>query len=462
MSLISALLPARSESRSLINPADVTWLTLTGGGMFPIPTQTLNGGVAEDIGAGFKEVVDGAYKSGGVVAAVTLARILAVSQLRLMFQDVTDGRPGDFHDGPGLDLLRRPWPGGTTQNLLAKIEQHNSLAGNAFVVRRPNRLKVLRPDWMTIVRVSPDEVDDPLDANLAGYLYQEGGPMSGSRAVLLRPEEVSHYAPLPDPEAEYRGMSWLTPVIRQITSHKAAADHKWKFFSNGATPNMVIKFDPATAVEAVKAFRDVFLEEHAGFSNAYKTVFLGGGADVQPVGMDWQQLDFKSVQGADETLIAANGGVPPIIANLSEGLEASTYSNYGQAKRHFNDTTVMWLGGEAAASLETIVPAPAKQRLWVDTRDVPFFRDDAKAEADIRYRDAQTLRNYIDSGWDPESAKRAVLAGDISTMTHTGLFSVQLQKPGSPDVTVPSQAASALIADGWRIVAMTDDTDQET
>ena len=28
--------------------------------------------------------------------------------------------------------------------------------------------------------------------------------------------EIIHWAPLPDPEAEYRGMSWITPVIREV------------------------------------------------------------------------------------------------------------------------------------------------------------------------------------------------------------------------------------------------------
>ena len=44
--------------------------------------------------------------------------------------------------------------------------------------------------------------------------------------------------------------------------------------------------------------------------NAYKTLFLAGGADVKVVGADLKQVDFKQVQGAGETRIAAAAGVP--------------------------------------------------------------------------------------------------------------------------------------------------------
>ena len=63
---------------------------------------------------------------------------------------------------------------------------------------------------------------------------------------------------------------------------------------------------------------------HEGLWNAYKTLYLGGGADAKIIGSNMQQLDFKTVQGHGETRIAAAAGVPPIIVGLSEGLEAAT------------------------------------------------------------------------------------------------------------------------------------------
>lgn len=427
--------PARSFP---LNPWDLTTFTFNGNSYTAGLNTTMPNAGIEKVGTEFQQIVRGAYQSNGAVAAVLLARLMPFSQIRFQYQRMRNGRPGDLWGDDRLRVLERPWPGGTTQDLLAKMEQHASLAGNAYVLRRGDRLKVLRPDWVTIVRVSEMEIDNPMDAELAGYIYQPGGSGSGKSPVMFGPNDVAHYAPLPDPIHEHKGQSWLLPVLMDVSAHRAANFHKFQFFNNGATPNLVVKFDPATSKDAVKAFKEIFLDEHSGAGNAYKTAFLGGGADVSVVGQDFKQLDFKRVQGQNETSIAQAGGVPPIIANLSEGLESATYSNYAQAKMHFRDTTVTTLARNVAASLETIVPAPRDSRLWFDVSDIPFFRDDAKSEAEVHQLQVQMMRTLADGGWRPDSAVEAVLSGDWSLLQHTGTFSVQLQPPGE-DQPIPEE-----------------------
>jgi hypothetical protein len=75
-------------------------------------------------------------------------------------------------------------------------------------------------------------------------------------------------------------MSWLTPVIRRSWATAATA-HKLKFFENGATPNLIVKLDPSDSAEAFESWSKLFEEKYGGASaNAYKTMFLGGGADA--------------------------------------------------------------------------------------------------------------------------------------------------------------------------------------
>lgn len=455
MSLLARLVPERPtqvEARSIGSVFDelFQWISYPGG-MFPLGLTTTLQGKEERIENSFIGYVQGAYKKGGVVLAVIQARLIAFGLLRYGLQEFDeDGRPGAFVNPEGsLDILRRPWRGATTQDLNARMELYGSLAGNAFIRRRPgeDRLRFLRPDRTTIVYGSenadfdPDDPEDILDADLLGYGYQ---PKPGGKVLFIPAEEVAHYAPLPDPEAEYRGMSWLTPVLRNIMGHNAATEHKLRFFTNGATPNLLVKWAPSMSAKDAEEWKKLFLEEHRGVANAYKTLFLGGGADATPIGQSFQQLDFKQIQGADETIISAAGGVPPIIANLSEGIAAATYSNYGQAKKHFADTLIYYLGEQAAGSLETIVPPPANHRLWPDTRDIPFFRDDAKSEAETHQIEAGVMRNLIDGGFTPESAVAAVTAnGDWTKLEHTGKLSVQLQDPsGSPAGDESSSAST--------------------
>ena len=58
------------------------------------------------------------------------------------------------------------------------MEWHAGLAGNAFVHRQADRLRVLRPDWTAIIygsQMEPDWPSGALDAELIGYVYANRG-----------------------------------------------------------------------------------------------------------------------------------------------------------------------------------------------------------------------------------------------------------------------------------------------
>jgi hypothetical protein len=145
------------------------------------------------------------------------------------------------------------------------------------------------------------------------------------------------------------------------------------------------------------------------------------------------------VQGAGETRIAAAAGVPPVIVGLSEGLQAATYSNYGQARRRFADNTMRPLWRNMAGSLETIVPPPTGARLWYDDRDIQALAEDKKDLAEVRALDAQQIRTLSDAGAEWDAVIDAVTTGDYTRLkgSHTGLYSVQLQPAGT--VTAPPE-----------------------
>ncbi|MEV7804999.1 phage portal protein [Microbispora sp. NPDC088329] len=401
--------------------------------------QTLTGS-QERIEGNFEGIVNGAYKRSGVVFACILARLLVFSEARFQWQRMQEGRPGILFGTPELALLETPWPNGTTGDLLARMEQDASMAGNFYATirrgRQGRRVVRMRPDWVTIVLGSDDDPQiEPwdLDAELVGYYYQPGGPGSDREPTFLLPEEVAHYAPIPDPLATYRGMSWLTGVMREIEADQAATTHKLKFFTNGATPNMVVSLDAAVTPDMFERFKAKMDASHKGVRNAYKTLYLGGGADVKVVGSDFQQMSFKTVQGAGETRIAAAAGVPPVIVGLSEGLQSATYSNYAQARRRFADGTLRPLWRSAAGALATLLTGPSggNARLWYDDRDISFLREDAKEAAEILRQQASTINQLIMAGYEADSVIAAVTSGDFTVLKHTGLFSVQLQPPGT-------------------------------
>lgn len=450
MDLLSALVGAETRHDPLIG--EPYWY------QFGYPIYGLNQTLQNDkepVPDSFEGYVSHAYKASGPVFACELVRLSVFSQARPMYRQLVDGRPGDLFSTSSLNVLRRPWPGGTTSKLNSRALTHADFAGNAFIYRNDNRLSLLRPDWVDIVLGSDNtEIEHPSDdpeSVVVGYLYWPGGRNRGNEPVPYSVEQVAHFAPIPDPLAQYRGMSWLTPVVREVAGDKQATVHKNKFYENGATPNMVIK-GQWTDPEQMAKWLAVFDENHTGAANAYRRLGLGAGMDATVVGKDFQQLDFKAVQGASETRIAAASGVGAVVAQLSEGLQGSSLNtgNYQAARRRTADVTFRPLWDEYFGVLEQIVTVPRNSMLWYDEKFIPFLQDDEKDAADIQNTRAQTIRSLLDAGWEPDSVVAAVDNDDFSLLTHSGLFSVQLQPPGAThSVNVPAEAASALLGVGW-------------
>ncbi len=404
---------------------------------WPLLGSTSLSGERERIDSDFAGYVQGIYKRNGPVAALMFVRMYIFSEARFQFRRLRNGVPGELFGTAALVPLEKPWAGAATPALTKRMIQHADLAGNSFTARVPgtDRLRQLRPDWVTIVSASKSEPDRhgwALDAEVIGYIYSPG-VVGALHDTLLLPDQVAHFAPIPDPEANWRGMSWLTPVLREVSSDNAATLHKQKFFQNGASPQIIVSLDASVTPDMAQRFITLMNEQHQGVDKAYKTLYLGGGADATIVGKDLQQLDFKNTQGAGESRLAAAAGVPAAIVGFSEGLAGSSLNagNYGQARRRLADGTMRPLWRDAAGALASIIDVPDGAELWYDDRDVAFLREDKRDSVEIFETEARTVGQLVREGFTTESAKAAVAAQDISLLQHTGLVSVQLQPPGT-------------------------------
>ena len=451
MKLIDRYIRTESPARSGLSFTDYLTQTIQysfGGNSYTLPANTTYGkGATESIPTNFDGYVRGAYAANGVVFACILARALPFAEARFQWRQIVNGRPGDLFGTQGLSVLERPWPNGTTGELLVRMIQDVDLAGNFYAVREDTqygqRLTRLNPQHVHIVLSGTE-----WDARVVGYIHKDPKQGEGSEQTFAV-DEVVHWSPIPDPLAHYRGMSWLTPVLREIQSHKAASSHREKFFGQAATPNAVLTMPKEIGRDEFERWAEKFRADHEGIENAYKTLLIGAGADYTVVGSSFEQMQFAQTQGRDETLIAAAAGVPPVIVGLSEGLQAATYSNYGQARRRFADGTLRPLWRSACAALQTVLDVPAGAELWYDDRDIAYLRVDAKEEAEIKQASASTLRQLVEGGWEPDAAVDAVLSGDFARLTgeHTGLMSVQLTPPSTGQPEQNSEQKSQLLRD---------------
>lgn len=390
------------------------------------------------------------YKSNSVVWATASVRRRVFSQITFKF------RPRDsanaehsLVDSRELDILDHPAPGRGTSWMLSRAIQDIDIAGNSYWIKERLvdgsgfGLRRLRPDWVDIILSAPPE--EALQSDVVGYAYYPGGGTSDPYIFLV--EEVCHWAPDPDPEAQYRGMSPMTALWRDLIIEESANEHRISFFKRGAQPNFAVVMKERHTEEQLDAIQARFEATHVGSMNAYQPLFISAGADIMPVETNVSDLDMKNISGRAETHIANVFGVHPAVVGLSEGMQGSSLNagNYKVTARGFINQTMHPLWQSFCEAMENLVrpPAPTRRRperlrLWYSSADVSILNDDRDERAEIRGKDAETVDKLVREGWTPESAVNYVMTGDLTKLKHTGLVSVQLYEPGA----VPDQGSN--------------------
>lgn len=383
----------------------------------------------------FVGMVQGVHRRHGIVSAAVIARALVLSQLQFQWRR-RFGQDRTLFGTEHLSILDT-FPSPRPQTLMA-METHASYAGNAYVVERSGRLKLVSPDAMTVALGSTEDIDpNSAEAHLVlepvGYIYRPRG--ENVKPIMLVPEQVAHWAPEPDPICWWRGESWVTSVVREVATDFQMSDHLNQFFVHAATPNLTVAFDKSLTKDQVKEYAELIGARHAGADNAWKTMVLGGGADVQVVGADLSKLTYRDVQGGLETRIALRSRVPATILSIREGMQGSALNsgNYNSARRSWSDGWFSPTADGLCAAIDHLVPRPEGRQLELtyDPARVMFLQEDRKDEAEIMAANAQAMKALVDAGYTADSVTLAITSGDLSKLVHSGLFSVQLQPAGT-------------------------------
>ena len=237
-----------------------------------------------------------ANSSNAIIFSALLARMALFAEARFQYQALDDHH---LFGNTSLVKLEEPFgPNTTTGDLLARMEQDQFLAGNAYIWDAPgeNRLVRLRPDWVTIVseRVTVD--GGGWYRRPVGYFFEPPkGVLDKSDGFMVPAEECVHWAPVPDPAAGFRGMSPLTPIWRDVAGDDGMSSYKIRYLQNDASPNVVIKYAQRLSEPTIDKIRDRQAARYAGPDNAGKTLILDQGADLTLVGNSLSQMDFSGV-----------------------------------------------------------------------------------------------------------------------------------------------------------------------
>lgn len=406
------------------------------------PVGSLEGSPAEHIGRDFVQQVHRVRDANGVVSAAVWVRALLMSQLRFRWRDEMTGRL--FGNGE-LRVLERPGSDNRA-HLLARLEEDASYAGNAYVRRRGNTLYRLRPDWVDLIigsDESPDDVARGADAEVVGYRYWPGGNRESGTPLGLSTTEVAHFAPEAHPLRVGVGSSWVTSILRDVISDGQASSHIEKYFENAATANMVVKAPEGVTASQFEEWVDKFDGGHAGVANAWRNLYVSAGTDVMVVGSDLAALDLKQLTGQFEARIAVRSRIPATVLGTREGMQGSALNsgNYAQVRRALADLWFTPYADLLCGSLERLLEPPVMSELTYDRDRILALQEDQADAAKISMTNAQAIRALTESGWSTESIVEYIATGDVSKLTHTGVFSVQLQEPGAEQEDVDEPAA---------------------
>lgn len=268
------------------------------------------------------------------------------------------------------------------------------LAGNSYwLIQRgrdglPSELWPLRPD---LVRILP--TSNPRVWNY-GYVTDP----SSQEIIGVDQTDIVHVK-LPNPLDEYFGQPPLRPAARATSLDNAATDFVDSLLRNDATPTMVVTTEDAITDELVDRLRRKWFSRYRG-ANRGAPAFLQRGMDVKTLGLNLRDLEFPDLRAQSESRICAAFDVPPILVGAKVGLDRSTFTNYGEARKQ------LW--EEAIFSL---------QRRYLDAATLkllPEFTGIGRSRISLRWDNSEViaLQEAESARW--ERATNALARGGIT------------------------------------------------
>ena len=355
-----------------------------------------------------------AHASSAVVFSAEYIRMSLFAQAVFQFQAKDDKH---LFGNTALAKLEEPWPGGKGMDLLARLEQDTGWVGNAYIWDAPgeDRLVRLRPDWTTIVSELVQVPGGGQFRRVIGYWVEPPKSTYGQgRGQMYPAAEVVHWAPIPDPVADFRGMSWLTPVYRDVQGDDGMTQYKIKYLDNAASPNLLIRYTQKLSPGTVDAVRERVTARYAGAGNAFRTLVLDQGADATVIGNSFSQMDFTNVMSAGTERILAASQVPAVLVGLEPLRGAGR--GFQESMQKFANLWARPQWQSVCGALEQIVDMPTGNRLWFDTSGIAALQDGEMERGQTALVKSQALLACRQAGYTRDSAVAFVDSGDVGLL----------------------------------------------
>lgn len=116
-----------------------------------------------------------------------------------------------------------------------------------------------------------------------------------------------------------RGMSVIGWAARQaIGAAMAAEEYSARFFSNGARPDVVLKYPNKLTPDQVEQLRTFWMRKHSGLQNAHTPAVLTEGGDIETLTMTAEDAQLIATRQFQVEDIARAFGVPPFMIGQTD------------------------------------------------------------------------------------------------------------------------------------------------
>jgi HK97 family phage portal protein len=302
--------------------------------------------------------VGDASTNSAVVAAVGwMARNFPEAPVRIARANEDEGAPTKFikprATGPGrmLQLLERPnlYYSGVAQ-WMATITDFKC-TGNAYWLKVRNSMGRVEqlwwlPSWMT----EPAWDETRSDQFIGWYEYSIDGV-----TWAYRPEDIIHFRDGLDKHNPRKGMSALASLFREIYTDDEASNLTASLMRNLGVPGIVLS--PANTTGPTGRFKDpeemkeTFMSKFSGDKRGEPFV-SSVPVDLKVASWSPEQMNLRDLRKIPEERITAVLGVAAIVAGLGAGLDRSTFSNFGEARKAAYEESIIPSQRLIAAELE--------------------------------------------------------------------------------------------------------------
>lgn len=262
----------------------------------------------------------------------------------------------EIETSPLLDLMSRPNPRQAGSRFVESWVAFYLIAGNSYIEavgpdrRPPMELYVLRPDRMKVVC---GNAQNPV----AGYEYT-----AAMGKVTFPSERVLHVMTF-DPLSDWYGMPPLQAGMKALDQNNASKAWNVAMLQNAAMPSGALVAKNALTDAQFDRLNDQIKRNYSGYRNAGKPMLLENELEwkamaLSPVDMAW--LDGQKLSANEIGLVF---GVP---SQLIGDNEASTYSNYQEARKALYQETILPLMDSLRGELNNWLSPQFGERLFLD------------------------------------------------------------------------------------------------